>query len=386
MAGETMSSKERVMAAMQLEKPDRVPIDILASGAPFARMAGITQTEFFSNEEKAFDAINKVFDYTGGWDLDLASIPAKSLAMAKTGITLALGLKLAFPGIELPDDYSYQACEEEVLKPEDYDTIAEIGWQKFMFEDFAFRILDITPEDLQKTLEETAPVFFRAIDEWRKRGVVTLYPVTPFVTHPFFRLSLGRSMVKFTEDLYYNPEMVEKAMKTLTRELIEEWIAGSKIFDQKFAFIIEERAGGFFYPPKIFERFWLPYTLEIVDALWSEGIVTWFHLDACWDKNIPYFKQFPRGSAILALDGTTDIFAAKEVLRNHLCLAGDVHPTLLSIGKPEEVEAYSKRLIDEVGSDGGFILSSGCEIPAAVKAENMRAMIQTGKTYELSKK
>ena len=386
MAGETMSSKERVMAAMQLEKPDRVPIDILASGAPFARIAGITQTEFFSNEEKAFDAINKVFDYTGGWDLDLASIPAKSLAMAKTGITLALGLKLAFPGIELPDDYSYQACEEEVLKPEDYDTIAEIGWQKFMFEDFAFRILDITPEDLQKTLEETAPVFFRAIDEWRKRGVVTLYPVTPFVTHPFFRLSLGRSMVKFTEDLYYNPEMVEKAMKTLTRELIEEWIAGSKIFDQKFAFIIEERAGGFFYPPKIFERFWWPYTLEIVNALWSEGIVTWFHLDQCWDKNIPYFKQLPRGSAILALDGTTDIFAAKEVLRNHLCLAGDVHPTLLSIGKPEEVEAYCKRLIDEVGSDGGFILSSGCEIPAAVKAENMRAMVQTGKTYELSKK
>ena len=386
MAGETMTSKERVWAAIQLEKPDRVPIDILASAAPFARIAGITQTEFFSNETKASDAINKVFDYTGGWDLDLASIPSSSLAAAKTGITLALGIKLAFPGMELPDDYSYQACEEEVLKPEDYDTIAEIGWQKFMFEDFAFRILDITPEDLQRTLEETAPLFFRAIDEWRKRGVVTLYPVTPFVTHPFFRLSLGRSMIKFTEDLYYNPEMVERAMKTMTHELIEEWIAGSKIFDQKFAFIIEERAGGFFYPPKIFERFWLPYTLEIVDALWSEGIVTWFHLDACWDKNIPYFKQFPRGSAILALDGTTDIFAAKEVLRNHLCLAGDVHPALLSLGKPEEVEAYCKRLIDEVGPDGGFILSSGCEIPAAVTMENWRAMVQTGRNYEFSKK
>jgi len=386
MAGETMTSKERVWAAIQLEKPDRVPIDILASAAPFARIAGITPAEFFSNEAKASDAINKAFDYTGGWDLDLASIPSNSLAAAKTGITLALGIKLAFPGMELPDDYSYQACEEEVLKPEDYDTIAAIGWQKFMFEDFAFRILDITPEDLVKTLEETAPLFFRAIDEWRKRGVVTLYPVTLFVTHPFFRLSLGRSMIKFTEDLYYNPERVERAMKTMTRELIEDWINGCKVFDQKFAFVVEERAGGFFYPPKIFERFWWPYTLEIVDALWSEGIVTWFHLDQCWDKNIPYFKQLPRGSAVLALDGTTDIFAAKEVLRNHLCLAGDVHPALLSLGKPEEVEAYCKRLIDEVGPDGGFILSSGCEIPADVKAENMRAMIQTGKTYELSKK
>jgi len=386
MAGETMSSEERVWAAIKLEKPDRVPIDILASAAPFARIAGITAAEFFSNEDKAWDAINKVFDYTGGWDLDLASIPSNSLAMAKTGITLALGIKLAFPGMELPDDYSYQACEEEVLKPEDYDTVAEIGWQKFMFEDFAFRILDITPEDLVKTLEESAQWFFRAIDAWRKRGVVTLYPVTPFVLHPFFRLSLGRSMIKFTEDLYYNPERVERAMKTMTRELIEDWINGCKMFDQKFAFIVEERAGGFFFPPKIFERFWWPYTLEIVDALWSEGIVTWFHLDQCWDKNIPYFKQLPRGSAVLALDGTTDIFAAKEVLRNHLCLAGDVHPALLSLGKPEEVEAYCKRLIDEVGPDGGFILSSGCEIPAAVTMENWRAMVQTGRNYEFSKK
>ena len=59
---------------------------------------------------------------------------------------------------------------------------------------------------------------------------------------------------------------------------------------------------------------------------------------------------------------------------------------MLSIGEPEEVEAYARRLIDEVGGDGGFLLSSGCEIPADVKPENLRAMVQTGKTYELSKK
>ncbi len=386
MASETMTTRERVMAAMQLEKPDRVPVNVLASAAPYAKIAGITQMEYFADEEKAFNAIHKVFDYTGGWDLDLASITSSSLRASKVGTTLALGLRLLFPGIELPEDAPYQAHEVEVLTHEDYDTIADIGWQKFMFEDYAFRIMDITPEDLQQTLEDVAPFFFKAIEEWKKRDVVTLYPVTPFVCHPFFRLSLGRSMVKFTEDLYYKPEMVEKAMKTMTREVIEEWTGGCQIFDQKFAFIIEERAGGFFYPPKIFERFWLPYTLEIVDALWSQGIITWFHLDTSWDKNMQYFKKFPRGSVVLALDGTSDIFAAKEVLRNHLCLAGDVHPAMMSIGKPEEVEAYCKKLIDGVGSDGGFILGSGCEVPAAVNPENLRAMVQTAKTYELSKK
>lgn len=193
-------------------------------------------------------------------------------------------------------------------------------------------------------------------------------------------------MVKFTEDLYYNPDIAEKALKRMTSEFIETTINGSKLFDSKITLVVEERAGGFFYPPKIFERFWWPYTKEIVDAMWSEGIVTWFHLDTDWGKNIHYFRQLPRGSVVLALDGTTDIFAAKEVLRNHACLCGDVHPALLSIGKPEEVEAYCKKLIDEVGGDGGFILSSGCELPAVIKAENLKAMIRTGKTYELAKK
>jgi uroporphyrinogen-III decarboxylase len=212
-----------------------------------------------------------------------------------------------------------------------------------------------------------------------------MYPPSPFTCHPFFRLSLGRSMVKFTEDLYYNPDKIDKALKTMTREFIDTTINSSKMFDNDIALVVEERAGGFFYPPKVFERFWWPYTAEIVDALWSEGIVTWFHLDTSWDRNIPYFKQLPRGSAILALDGTSDIFAAKEVLRNHLCLSGDVQASLLSLGKPEEVEAYCRKLIDEVGGDGGFFLSSGCELPAAIKPENLQAMLRTGNTYELSK-
>jgi uroporphyrinogen-III decarboxylase len=57
----------------------------------------------------------------------------------------------------------------------------------------------------------------------------------------------------------------------------------------------------------------------------------------------------------------------------------------MSVGKPEDVEAYCKKLIDEVGNDGGLLLSTGCGLPAATKKENFEAMLRTGKTYELSK-
>ena len=385
MRSETMNSMERVQAAVKLEKPDRVPIAILATAAPFATIAGITNAEFYADPERANQIIFKVFDDFGGWDLDLGSLVGNDAFMTKTVMSLALGLRLKYPGLDLPDDYPYQAFEDEVLKPEDYDTIADTGWVNFMTNDFIFRILDITPEKLNDTLTAMIPIFFKGKADWSKRGVVTMYPPSPFTCHPFFRLSLGRSMVKFTEDLYYNPDIIDKALKTMTREFIDTTINGSKMFDNDITLVVEERAGGFFYPPKIFERFWWPYTQEIVDALWSEGIVTWFHLDTSWDRNIPYFKQLPRGSAVLALDGTSDIFAAKEVLRGHLCLCGDVQASLLSLGKPGDVEAYCRKLIDEVGGDGGFFLSSGCELPAAIKPENLRAMLKTGKTYELSK-
>lgn len=141
--------------------------------------------------------------------------------------------------------------------------------------------------------------------------------------------------------------------------------------------LVEERAGGFFFPPRIFDRFWWPYTEEIVRAFWSGGIVTWFHLDTNWDKNIDHFKRLPRGSAVLALNGTTDIVAAKKKLRDHLCLCGDVPASLLSLGSKDEVAEYCQRLIREVGWDGGFILSSGCELPAAIRPGNFSAVLES---------
>ena len=189
-------------------------------------------------------------------------------------------------------------------------------------------------------------------------------------------------MVPFTQDLYYAPEPVERALERMTADLIAEKVAFAKSTGIDVWLLTEERASGFFFPPAVFERFWWPYTREIVEAFWSEGIVTLFHLDTCWNENLPYFKDLPRGSAILELDGTTDIFAAKEILRGHLCLKGDVPAALLSIGKPEDVEAYCRKLIDEVGGDGGFILSSGCSVPADARPENFRAMVETGKRCE----
>ena len=78
------------------------------------------------------------------------------------------------------------------------------------------------------------------------------------------------------------------------------------------------------------------------------------------------------------------IFKAKDIPGDHRCIMGDVTATLLSLGTPEQVETYCRKLIDQVGKGGGFILSSGCTVPYNAKIENLKGMINTGKNYQLS--
>jgi hypothetical protein len=361
--------------AINLEKPDRVPIwpDVTTSAA-----AALTGQKFWEVANQGYDAQQdlelRFFDEYGGWD-------AANPALTSEAYTIA-GFKVKKPTEDSPE---VQFLESEHTKYEDYETIAEIGWFNFVREHLVHRISDIkTNEEYDALFVEVINGTFRGISEYRKRGVFIYYPQPN--NHPFFTLSLSRSMMKFTEDLFYRPKMVEKALSKMTEEFISFGIGLCKDTGVSIMKMAEERAGAYFYPLAIFERFWWPYTEQIVDAFRSEGIKISCHLDTCWDKNIPYFKKLPRGSAILELDGMTNIFAAKEQLRNHLCIASDVHPALMSLGKPEDVAAYCKKLIDEIGGDGGHILSTACSLPPAAKKENFIAMLETGRKYELSKK
>jgi len=53
---------------------------------------------------------------------------------------------------------------------------------------------------------------------------------------------------------------------------------------------------------------------------------------------------------------------------------GDVPAAMLYLDKPESVYAYCTKLIRELGPKG-FILQSGCDIPANAKLENVKAMV-----------
>ena len=125
---------------------------------------------------------------------------------------------------------------------------------------------------------------------------------------------------------------------------------------------------------EMWQRFVWPYFSRLVREVVDAGLIALLHLDSNWTRELERFKELPQARCIMALDGETDIFKAKEILGDHMCIMGDVPASMLYLDTPDIVYDYCIKLIRELGPEG-FILQSGCDIPANAKLENVKAMV-----------
>lgn len=376
---EPMTPKERIDRAIRLEVPDRVPIFPLVILFP-ARHVKVPMAEFMADKEVNHWASRKTFQDFGGWD---AVFPLGGFDYM--GVGALMGMKVKFPGKDLPPDTPYQTVEEPILTPEDYDTLADKGWAHL-----APKILcRIRPQDFPpgpagiekagEALQQVGAGYVRDVDLWKREGVESM--CGGVILTPFNKLSLMRSMEECVVDLYRRPQQVLAALEALTEGFIEEGKRMVEATGVRRLLVADHRSPGNMLSLKFFEKFSLPFLKRVVEAFAQEEIISILHCDSDWTKNLPYLRELPQKKCVLMLDGYTDILRAKEVLGDHMCIMGDVHASLLSLGAPEEVEEYVRKLIDTAGKDGGFILSTGCELPPNCKEENFRAMLDTAKSY-----
>lgn len=373
MINETMTVHERMQAAVALEPVDRHPVfPILVTAAP--RLYGRTQAEAWADHNVARDCLIRCFKEYG---YDYGSKPNYYWPMLP-GKHCAAPVRNLIPGKHLGEDDLYQIDERVLFHREDYDKIAALGWNGFWDEHYE-KISRKTLEQFSMMQRMSNDLYVEDQKVCADQGMPIFLGVA--VDSVMMAFSLSRTLTEFTRDLYEVPDRVEAAIRASCDDLIANAIQVCKNNGNPLAFVVLERSSGFYYRLPIFERFEWPFLQRYVDAFVSEGITPWLHFDTDYGLNLPYLRQLPKGKCICDLDGTTDIFKAKEILKGHMCISGDVPAALLSLGKPEEVEEYCRRLIDEVGDGGGFMLTTGCECPIDVKPENLRSMVDTGRSY-----
>jgi len=276
--------------------------------------------------------------------------------------------RVKVPGRELPENELWQVDEAELMTIDDYDAIIAEGFGPWLERYYAER-LPRTREAFNAFLA-TVPGVLSAC---RDRGIVPLSPIVATIPYEYF--CGGRSMKEFLLDLFRRPDKVQAAMDAALPVLIDGMREAIRGLGAIGLWIGGWRSASEFIAPRLWERFVLPYYKQMVDAAIEEGAIPVLHFDANWDRDLERLKELPKGKCVLSLDGKTDIFRAKQILGDHMCIMGDVPPRMFSLGTPEEVTGYCKKLIREVGP-GGFILSSGCDVPIDAKYENVRAMVK----------
>ena len=375
MIQETMSGQERFEAVVALETPDRVPVMPLMT-AFAVRAQGMTQGEGWRDVDKGFEAMLDTFNDLGGFD----KLYKPNLFWPMIGGRFcSTPVRVLIPGRQLPEDALNQIDERELFNREDYDKLAALGWNAFWDEQYQVISGGRTIEKLAASQNRLLDHYIQEVEAYHSRDIYPLFGA--YVDSTIMAFSMARTLTQFTMDLYEVPDKVKAAMDATCDDLIQNALDVISLTKIPLVFIVLERGSGFYYRMDIFEEFEWPYLQRYVDVFLSEGITPWFHFDTDWGLNLPYLRQLPKGKCVCDLDGTTDIFKAKEILDGHMCISGDVPASLLTLGTAEQVREYCQRLIDEVGRGGGFFLTTGCECPIDAKFENVKMMIDVAKTY-----
>ena len=159
-----MTPDERLWTAIRLDKPDRVPVLPTLLPEPAAGLTGVSMARIAADNELAVEAVFQAFDEYGGWE---NPYPA-SYAPAELQAFGSLPLKMRIPGRDLADDVPFQLDEQEILRPEDYDTIAEVGFDEFYDQDYLWRITDLRPDEVPAARQSLMAGMGR-FSEWPNR-------------------------------------------------------------------------------------------------------------------------------------------------------------------------------------------------------------------------
>jgi len=205
------------------------------------------------------------------------------------------------------------------------------------------------------------------------------------------------TMADFFTDTYTYLFGFENFMYTLVddRDLIEEVLERHTGFQVAIAERVMEYPLTFFYPaddlayksgtliqPEQMREIWIPRMQRIFAPALAKKVPILFHSDGNIQELIPDLIEMGI-SALNPLEPYgMDIREIKKRYGRDLTLFGNMDVGgALSTGTPEQVRKEARGLIDDIGKDGGYVLSSCHSITANVQPENYLAMVRTAHQY-----
>ncbi|WP_102401866.1 uroporphyrinogen decarboxylase family protein [Haloimpatiens massiliensis] len=335
-----MISKDRVMAFLQGKPVDRIPcMPIVTANA--SHLIGKTINEFQLDPQVMADSYIAAYER---FKYDLSYLFTNTSFVAE-----AMGQELAYYEDE-------PACTlDHVIKSRE----------------------DLSKIKIADKNDGKFPVFYQALDILNEKLGDKIVSAVCF-SGPLSTAATLRGTENFVKDMYNDPEFCIELLKMTTetcKNFMKEVIAHGAV-----PIILEPISSGSLLSPRMYKKFSLPYTKELIDLAHSLNTIIPLHICGKTHKIIDLMAD--TGADILSID-ICDLNIAREKVAGRAVILGNITPANeLLFGTREEILEICKKTIEQMeGYEGGFILASGCEIPKKVPFENIDALVDSVRIY-----
>ncbi|MDP6179562.1 MAG: uroporphyrinogen decarboxylase family protein [Desulfatiglandales bacterium] len=399
--------EKRVYDAIQLKEADRVPMMVLSGFFP-AYYAGITCKEAMYDMDKIMQAWTK---FSEDFQPDMVDNPFTTRFLG--GVLEALDCNhLKWPGHGLDEMAGYQFVEGEYMKEDEYDQwiydptdfVVRTYWPRVFGVLKPFEKLpplhDImsyymgltkfavfgTPEIIEalEALTNTAKKAKEMIEgamAWAAKCKELGFPLqagsltqAPFDTISDFMRGTRGAML----DMFRRPDKLLETTEKLLPMMLKLGLTAKARGVPRVFIPLHKGLDGFISQDQ-FKTFYWPTLKKLIEGLIKEDCTPFVFWEGDVESRLEMIGDIPSGKAVYGFE-QTDMFKAKEVLGDNVCLKGNVPLSLLAAGTSDDVKGYCKKLIDVVGKGGGFIMDSSTVIDDA-KPENVKAMFEFTKKY-----
>jgi len=399
--------EKRITDAIRLKMPDRVPI-ITGMGYFPAKYVGIPCSAAFYDYDAWYDAYRKTLkDFPADIIFPQGFTPGKALEILDPK-------QNRWPGYGVDPNHGHQSIEIDNMAAEDYDDfmkdpsdyifrihmsrvsdklaglaklpkLSSIGNGSMGAQVLAFIMASPEVSSAIETLLETGREMRRWQDKIEKFNQMLLDMGFPqyfqgAAMPPYDMISHSmRGMTGTMMDMFRQPDKMLAACEKILELTLERPLPPPSENGHIRMFMTNTRGSDDFLSKKQFDTFYWPTFKRLVMGLIEKGATPCIFFEGNFTSRLEYLLEFPKGKMLARLD-TTDIFRAKEVLKDHMCIEGNVPSSLLQVGSVQDVKDHCKKLIDVVGKGGGFILAPRSSTDEA-KPENMKAMIEFTQEY-----
>jgi hypothetical protein len=398
----------RVKAAIEMtELPDRVPVTVFPNMFPWT-YAGMTVQEAMYDYDKCAAAFKKfVLDF--GLDVHWGAAgpgPGKFYELVDYKL-------YAWPGHGVSPEHSYQCNEGEYMMADEYDALIQdpSGFFSNVYLPRVFGVLEpfqmlpflpgilemygvafnFIPFGLPPVQGAYQALFEAGTEALKWAGAIgaadgelaTLgFPTVlgGFTKAPFDVIGdTLRGTKGIMLDMYRQPDKLLEAMEAMTPLMIKMGVGAAQATGKPVIFVPLHKGADGFLSDEQFRRFYWPTLKEVILGLIEGGCIPLPAAEGGYGSRLEVVQDLPKGKTLWMID-QTDMAEAKATLGQNACLFGNVPSAMFSVGTPEEVRDYAKKLIDTAGKGGGFIMGNGSFFDQA-KAENVKAMIDFTKQY-----